>query len=284
MPDSKTGVLVLAHGGSPEWNKAVEDAVKNIRGDFKKEIAFGMADAQTIQPAIERLEKQGVKGIVAVPLFLSSSSELFRQFAYVLGLRNEPDVLFAILMKERAGADNHHAKPDPASIFKQVKLSVPFVLEKTINYDPLIASLLTERIKELGPLPHNLSIFLIAHGPVSEEDNKDWLLDLRLYARDLSKKFKGATILSHTLRDDAPPFIREMAAEIARKNVREEQKMSREVVVVPFMLAPGGREKEIKRIFSECGCRILDKTLLPHPNIALWIEQQILAGKKRLTR
>ena len=57
MPDSETGVLVLAHGGSPEWNKAVEDAVKNVRGEFRKEVAFGMADAQTIQPAIERLEK-----------------------------------------------------------------------------------------------------------------------------------------------------------------------------------------------------------------------------------
>ncbi len=52
VPDSEIGVLVLAHGGNPEWNRTVEEAVKNVRGEFKKEIAFGMADAETIQPAI----------------------------------------------------------------------------------------------------------------------------------------------------------------------------------------------------------------------------------------
>lgn len=270
-----TGILVLAHGGSFEWNKAVKDAVKNVRGDFKKEIAFGMADAQTVQPAIDRLEKLGVKKIIGIPLFLSSSSEMFRQLEYVLGLRDEPDVLFTALMKERTAKENHHAGADHSIMLEHARFSVPFVLAKAIDYDPLVTSILAERIKELNLTFDNLSVFLIAHGPVSEEDNKSWLRDLRFYARYLSKQFKGISVLVHTIRDDAPNFIKEMTQEIIKGKILEEKGKGREVAVIPFLLAPGGREEELKRIFSECKCRILGKTLLPHPNITLWIEQQI---------
>lgn len=284
LMNGDTGVLVLAHGGGPEWDKAVTEAVMEVRGGFPKEIVFSMGEAEKIQAAVDKFEKHGIKAIIVIPLFLSSSSELVRQFEYVLGLRDEPDILFAILMKERAGTDEHHTKINPASVFKQVKFSVPFVLTKAINYDPLIASVLAERIKELNLISDNLSVFLIAHGPVSEEDNKDWILDLRLYARNLSKQIKGVSVLTHTIRDDAPNFIKEMTQEIVRKNVREEKSKGREVAVIPFLLAPGGRREEIKRIFSECGCRILAKTLLPHPNISLWIKQQAETGKKKLRR
>ena len=37
------GVLVMAHGGSPEWNRSVESAVEPLRSRCKIEIAFGMA-------------------------------------------------------------------------------------------------------------------------------------------------------------------------------------------------------------------------------------------------
>lgn len=282
LTNGDTGVLVLAHGGGPEWDKAVTEAVMEARGGFPREIVFGMGDAEKIQTAINKFEKSGIKAIVVVPLFLSSSSELYRQLEYVLRLRDEPDALFTILMKEKIKEGGHHAKTEPASTVKQVRFSVPFVLTKAINYDPLIASILAERIGELNLVPSYLSVFLVAHGPVSGEDNKDWMISLRLYARNLSKQIKGVSVLTHTIRDDAPSFIKEMAQEIIIKNIREEKGKGREVAVIPFLLAPGGREEEIKRIFSECECRILAKTLLPHPNISLWIEQQIQTGKKKL--
>ena len=38
------GVLVMAHGGKPEWNQGVLDAVKPLQREYRIEVAFGMAD------------------------------------------------------------------------------------------------------------------------------------------------------------------------------------------------------------------------------------------------
>lgn len=94
LNDSEIGVLILAHGAEKEWNKAIKEAVADIRGGFKKEIAFGMGDYDSIQNGINRLEKSGIKAIIIIPLFVSSSSEMYRNIEYLLGKRDEPDVLF----------------------------------------------------------------------------------------------------------------------------------------------------------------------------------------------
>ena len=92
--DSEIGVLVLAHGAGPEWNKTIKEAIANVQGRFKKEIVFGMGDYDSMQNGINRLEKSEVKAIIVIPLFISSHSEMYRNIEYLLGKRDEPDVLF----------------------------------------------------------------------------------------------------------------------------------------------------------------------------------------------
>ena len=45
------GVLVMAHGGGPEWNQSVLDAVAPLGERHPVEVAFGMADACSIREA-----------------------------------------------------------------------------------------------------------------------------------------------------------------------------------------------------------------------------------------
>src|SRR5262249_48664006 len=68
------GILVMAHGGSPEWNKAVLDAVEPLRAGNKIEVAFGMADALSIQKGVRDLEAEGAHRIGVVRLFVSGES------------------------------------------------------------------------------------------------------------------------------------------------------------------------------------------------------------------
>src|SRR5437879_7460335 len=77
------GILLLGHGGSSEWNRAVYD-VQKIVADKKIpiEVALGMADPVSIQRAIDRLQQKHVEKIVAVPLFISSHSEVIDQTKY----------------------------------------------------------------------------------------------------------------------------------------------------------------------------------------------------------
>jgi hypothetical protein len=50
------GVVLMAHGGSPEWNDGVLGAVEPLRDEHAIEVAFGMADAVSIQDAVRKLE------------------------------------------------------------------------------------------------------------------------------------------------------------------------------------------------------------------------------------
>ncbi|MBN2733101.1 MAG: hypothetical protein JXR26_11790, partial [Balneolaceae bacterium] len=71
-----TGVLIMAHGGSKEWNQHVKDAADPLEEKYPVEFAWGMANYVTLQNSIKKLEAQGVSEIIAVPLFISSHSPI----------------------------------------------------------------------------------------------------------------------------------------------------------------------------------------------------------------
>ena len=168
-------------------------------------------------------------------------------------------------------------------ITTQVKFSVPYSVASPINYDDFIAEILAERIEELKISNYSgKSIFLLWHGPITEGDNKMWMLDLNLYAAFLSAQFRGADFFAFTFRDDAPSFIRDKAIKQIQKAILEEKNAGKDVLVIPYLLAPGGREEELKKILENCGCTFYPQTLLPHQNISLWIEKQIQKAKERL--
>lgn len=62
VADDAFGVLVMAHGGSQQWNDRVLAAVAPLRERYKIDVAFGMADAASLQNSVSRLEAQGVSG------------------------------------------------------------------------------------------------------------------------------------------------------------------------------------------------------------------------------
>jgi hypothetical protein len=61
-PERDFGVLVMAHGGSDSWDRAVETMLAPLRADHQMEIAFGMADAASLQESVRKLEAQAFDG------------------------------------------------------------------------------------------------------------------------------------------------------------------------------------------------------------------------------
>src|SRR5262245_58863102 len=49
------GILLLAHGGSPEWNARVTELAAQVNKTRPTEVAFGMATRATMQAGIDRL-------------------------------------------------------------------------------------------------------------------------------------------------------------------------------------------------------------------------------------
>lgn len=289
----KVGVLVLAHGGNPNWQKAVEEAVEPLRNKYTISIAFGMADPSTIEAGLKELEIQSVKKVVVVPLFVSSHSPIIRQTEFLLGFRKE-------LADEPLPVHNHgsvinhhehnrflHQSEDTKQEYNHnkmvqltpLKVNQKIIIAKALDEHPLVAEILSERVLELSREPDNETIVLVAHGPNDESDNKGWIKCMENLSDQMRALFAGKgrrfkQIFCLTIRDDAPSEIYEQAKEHLRNIVRQAGKDG-EVIVVPLLLAPGGVEKGIVSRLEGLQYKWSGKTLLPHPNITKFIEESV---------
>ena len=153
QPAVKTGVLLLAHGGQPQWNAHVEDVARKVDARHPVEVAFGMATRANIQAAADKLVARGVTQIVAVPLFVSSHSSVITSTAYLLGLRADAPADLAKFAKMThgshgapAGEHAHHAA-DPAS---PIVSTVPVRMTAALNRHPLVGAILADRARAIS--------------------------------------------------------------------------------------------------------------------------------------
>jgi sirohydrochlorin ferrochelatase len=110
----KTGVLLLAHGGSASWNDRVTALAGKVSEKMPIEVAFGMATRPNIQAAVDKLVASGVSEIVAVPLFVSDHSSVVTSTAYLLGARDEMPEDLKMFAKMSHGPGGH-GTPAPAA-------------------------------------------------------------------------------------------------------------------------------------------------------------------------
>ena len=255
------GILLLAHGGGNEWNRSIEDVRKAIVG--KKvpiEIAFGMADPATIQAAVDRFAEQRVQKIVAVPLLISSHSEVIDQTKYVLGMRKTPSEDFM---------NAPHAHMMQMTI-KRVQTKIPIVMTDALDDDPVVSDILLDRAKALSRDPSKEFILLVGHGPLRDVDNEVWLRTMnRLAERVVSKgHFKGA--FAATLRDDSDAQTRAKADKVMRDLVRRLSRKG-QVLVIPHLISAGGIERHVQDALDGTFYKWNGRTLLPDARIAQWV-------------
>lgn len=275
---AKDGILILAHGqhgpaghdahaaaghkphiasnpmASNPWNENVEKVVAALDPKYPTEVAFGMAEAPSIQAAIARLEERGVTRIAAVPLFVSSHSPIIGNTRYILGLQ---DTL---------------AKYTSLKSLPRAKMSAKVDMSSALDAHPLVSEILLDRARALAKTPDETAIVLIAHGPNAEEENKLWLKEMAAHAAFLREKGGYAAVEHLTHRNDAPPEIKAKARAEFRARVSQNGKTSK-VVVVPLLMSTGGIEAEVEGDLDGIP-HDFAAPLLPHPNIARWVEAQ----------
>ena len=103
---ANTGILMLAHNGSPEWNAQISELKAKVDSRNPAEVAFGMPARSSIAAAVDRLAKRGVTEVIAVPFFLSApiSSEALTGHAVPVRLasRGGLDAVVAEIVLSRA--------------------------------------------------------------------------------------------------------------------------------------------------------------------------------------
>ena len=266
------GILLLAHGGSDTWNEEVLNLATRIDQATPVEVAFGMAKKRTIQDGVDRLSERGVAGIVAVPLFISSHSSIIRATEYLLALREEAVPELEIYARMDHGSNTepaaHEAMFDPTT---PVETTVPIRLTSALDRHPLVADILVSRAEAVSRNPEEEVAVIVAHGPVSDEDNTAWLEDMGALAELMRQKTRLSRVEYLTVRDDAPKPIRNQAEAELRALVERVSGEGKNALIVPLLLSYGGIEKGIRKRLEGLPYRMSSQALLPDDRLDQWV-------------
>jgi sirohydrochlorin ferrochelatase len=275
----ETGILLLAHGGKQNWNEEVNKVAASVNKTVPVEIAFGMASKRNLQEAVNRLSARGVREILAVPLFVSSHSSVITATQYLLGLRATapPELaIYARMSHSHSGSAGDHSDhsstaastDDPTT---PVKSPVTIRWSPALDRHPIVAEILLARSLKLSQAPEREVVILVAHGPVSDEDNTKWLADMGALAEQMRGKSRFKSIEYLTVRDDAPELVRAQAAAEFRRAVERAREGGSRVLIVPLLLSYGGIEEGIKKRLEGLSYVISDQALLPDERLASWV-------------
>jgi sirohydrochlorin ferrochelatase len=270
------GILLLAHGGAPQWNEEVTRLAGVVGRTVPTEVAFGMASKASMEGAITRLRQRKVSRIVAVPLFVSSHSSVITATQYLLGLRAEAPAelaAFARMSHHYGGHGPVDAGASPSDPAAPIATPLPVQMTPALDADPVVAEILLSRAKAISKVPARETVVLVAHGPVSDEDNHAWLRDMGALAVMMRERGEFRRIDHLTVRDDAPEPVRSRAAEELRGVVERASHRGERVLIVPLLISYGGIEKGIRKRLEGLQYTMSPQGLLPDERLAQWILQ-----------
>ncbi|QDV89874.1 CbiX [Phycisphaerae bacterium RAS2] len=296
----KTGLLIMAHGGDPEWNQDVQTAVAPLKAEYPTEVAFGMATPSTLEAAVQKLEACGVEKIAVVRMFVSGDSFL-DSTEFILGHRSAPpapshgahqspdqdhsghahdghhEPMATLTASEATGGTNGSTKPDEHDHHhmeppRRIRANAQFVLSRQgVAESPLIDQILVDRVRTLSRDSTRESILILGHGPGDDSENERWLASMQQRAARISEVGHFRAVKCETLREDWPEK-RVDAEKRIRQFVEEGNRDGGRVIVVPFRVAGFGPYKEVLDGLNY----VADgRGFCPHPNMTRWLQETL---------
>lgn len=277
------GVLVMAHGGTKEWNDGVLGVVEPLRDRYPLEVAFGMADAVSLQDAVAALEARGARRIGVVRLFVSGES-WYERTEQILGLiPGAPDRAGAALAVHDASHAHHshgdgHAVADPGDHgthrmeFWRLATASSFALTTSgIVEAETMGTILADRARSLSRDAAGEVVLILAHGPADDAENARWLAKLDARAEEVRRALPFRRVEAMTLREDWPEKRAEAERRI-RAFVTDAAAEGLTPIVLPFRVHGFGPYAEVLAGLDY----IADgHGLIPHPEVTRWIEARI---------
>ncbi|MBX3200639.1 MAG: hypothetical protein KF894_21050 [Labilithrix sp.] len=257
--------------------------MKPLKARYTIEVAFGMADAASLQEGIHRLEAQDVGRIGVVRLFVSGES-WFERTEQILGLRPgappraEPDAGGAGHAHHGAGHAHHgaghaHHGGHSMELFR-VDSGASFALTTEGLADaPEIGAVLADRAAALSKTPAREDVLILAHGPGDDAENERWLTKLDALAGAVRAQAPFRRVNVQTLREDWPEKRVEAEKRI-RSFVERAGRDQGKAIVIPFRVQGFGPYAEVLHGLDYVADQ---KGLIPHAAVSTWIERQIAA-------
>jgi sirohydrochlorin cobaltochelatase len=264
------GVLVMAHGAGPAWNGEVEAMLSSLSKDYPLEIAFGMAEAASLQTGVAKLEERGVRRIAVVRLFISGES-WYERTEQILGLTPGAEPRAAGHGGHGDHSDHGEAGQHSMALWR-IETQSSFAISKEGLADaPEMGAVLVERVRGLSKNPASESVLVLAHGPETDEENQRWLQLIDARAEAVRRAGPFRRVQTETLREDWPD--KRAASEIRiRAFVEQASQNDGRVIVVPYRVAGFGPYADVLKGFDYVADQ---KGLLPSADVESWVRRQI---------
>ena len=268
QPDHRFGVLVMAHGGIEAWENGVDAAMAPLRDEFPVQIAYGMADAASLQRGVDALEAQGVDRIGVVRLFISGDS-WYERTGQIFGLvPGAPPKPAAGAADPHAG---HGAHGGHSMEFWRVDSDARFALSKDGLADaPQMGTVLAERARALSKDPAREDVLILAHGPGDDAENERWLhkIDARADAVRQALPFRRVQVM--TLREDWPEKRAPAEAQV-RDYVQRAAREGGRAIVIPYRVQGFGPYTEVLKGLDYASD---GRGLVPSAQITDWVRSE----------
>lgn len=132
-------------------------------------------------------------------------------------------------------------------------------------------AVLVERTKALSRAPQREDVLILAHGTGDDAENERWMAYLDARADAVRKSAPYRRVQVETLREDWP-VKRKEAERRTRDFVKRASASGGNAIVIPYRVQGFG---PYARVLRDLDYVSDGQGLLPHPNVAMWIEQQI---------
>jgi sirohydrochlorin ferrochelatase len=244
------GVLVISHGSrEASWVKLVDEAVAEARLPEGLPVVSSyleIVEGRLIQDGINQLEALGVTDIIVVPLFVSSGSVHIDEIRYALGLANEPTL--------------------PTDL-ERMRISARVHWTGVMDDHPLIVDVLLDKLRSLTADPSQEVLVVVGHGAREAGFYDRWRDGLESVALKLKERggYRAAAAALLAPDETKAAMDRLLAAH-----------PDCAVLLVPFFVSEGYFTRTvIPARFAGYAYRYSGETLLPHPGISRWIEEQV---------
>jgi sirohydrochlorin ferrochelatase len=140
-----------------------------------------------------------------------------------------------------------------------------------LDRHPVMAEILEDPAAAIAKDPARDVLVLVAHGPEDDQENAEWLANMRALAKQIAAGKSYARIECVTLRDDADAPVRDQATAELRKKTQAADDAGYHVVIVPLLLSYGGIENGLRQRLDGIEHTLSPQGLLPDPRIAQWV-------------
>lgn len=260
------GVLLMAHGGIDSWEQEVAETLAPLQEVFPMEIAWGMADAASLQRGVAALEARGVDRVGVVRLFVSGES-WYERTEQILGIApGAPE-------REDVPADAHAGHHGMSMEFWQLDTDAVFAMsEQGLSQAPEMGDVLVKRVRALSEDPAREDLLILAHGPADDAENQRWLADIDARADVVRAAMPLRRVKVMTLREDWPDK-REQAVDEIRAFVAHAAAQDGVAIVIPFRVQGFGPYEKVLEGLDYVSDGV---GLVPHPDVTAWVRRQAL--------